>query len=126
MRTLHRNAFVLAAFAITSTAVAQGGGFTAGDMYLYSPFLQGLQIHDGGVLKIDPLTGASSTHFLFDGSTTQHGCMAFDPYRQRLLVLGSPNGSASTTERLFFVDGSGASIEPGFPNVAWRSYAPVG
>ncbi|TAJ23828.1 MAG: hypothetical protein EPO68_02395 [Planctomycetota bacterium] len=115
-----------AAALVCGSAVAQGGGFVAGDMYLYSPFLLGTNTDLGGVLKIDPLSGASSTHFQFDHSTTAHGMMGFDPYRQRLLVVGSPNNSGSDANLVFLVDGNGAAIDAGFFNVDWRSFAATG
>jgi hypothetical protein len=114
------------AVALAAAATAQGGGFVAGDMYYYSPFLDDSNVHAGGVLRIDPLTGAASHHFLFDGSIAFHGMMAFDPYRQRLLVGGTANGSLSTALRLFLVDGAGASTDAGLAAMGWRSFAPVG
>jgi hypothetical protein len=111
---------------VASPALAQGGGFLAGDMYYYSPFLQGATIHSGGILRIDPLTGSSATHFSFDGSATVTGMLAFDPYRQRLVSASSPDGSGSGSHHAWFLDAAGAVTESGFTNVKWRSFAPVG
>jgi len=116
----------LALLAAAAPASAQGGGFVAGDMYIYSPFLTGTGNHDNGLLRIDPATGAASTHLLLDGQVTFTGMLAFDPYRQRLLTQAAPQGSGSSVKRLQFVDGAGAVTESGWTGGTWRSFAPVG
>ena len=60
--------------------------FTDGDIYLLSPALEGSDgSHVIGILKLDPLTGASS--LLHQLSTNTYPQLVFDPFREKLVFV---------------------------------------
>lgn len=108
-----------------SLAFAQGGGFTAGDLFLHSPAIQGLSSVHGAIVKIDPAKGVSSIFVDTVTTQSQQGAMAFDPYRQRLLFCAGL-GTTSDPKRLYAADGAGNLADLGFVNSSFSSLAPTG
>jgi hypothetical protein len=90
---------------MAGTAFAQGGGFDAGELFLYSP-VQSTAYTGDGILRVDPLTGASSVLVPTAGSYPAQGlAMAFDPYRQRLVFSATIGASQN---QVWFADGAGS------------------
>jgi hypothetical protein len=99
---------------------AQGGGFAAGDMLLFSPVIQGLSSSSGALVYVQP--GAGTATILVDTEGTATGVAAFDPWRQRAIFRGSPVSDPANF-KLWAVDTSGAlddlgSILPDFGDLA--------
>ncbi len=89
---------------VATGASAQGGGFTAGELFIYTP-VQSPGYNGDGILRVDPVTGASSVFAQTSGVYPAQGlAMAFDPYRQRLVFSASIGGP---TNQLWFADGAG-------------------
>jgi hypothetical protein len=108
-----------------ASALGQGGGFDAGDLYLYSPAIQGISSSGGAIVHVDLDTGVTS--ILVDTFTTlqQQGAIAFDPYRQRL-VFCAGLGSIAAPPRMYSVDAAGNLTDLGFPGEQFSSLAPTG
>ncbi len=88
----------------TPDTLAQGGGFDAGEVFVYN-LVQSPGYSGSGILRVDPLTGTSSVFVQTSGVFQPSGeAMAFDPYRQRL-VFSAPIGNP--TIHLWFADGAG-------------------
>lgn len=91
---------------------ARSGGFTPGELVLYSPAIQGASSTAGAIVRIDPLTGQSSV--LLDLVTTLQyaGAITYDPFRDRLLFCGA-FGAPGDPPRVYLLDGSGAAQDLG-------------
>jgi len=87
-----------------SVASAQGGGFNAGELFVYTGGIQSPGYNGYGILRVDPVTGASSVFVQTAGLYSFTGAMAFDPYRQRL-VFSAPVGGP--TQQIWLADGAG-------------------
>lgn len=98
---------LLAAFVVP--AAAQGPAFLEGELFLYSPGLQGPGYSGSGVLRANPATGASSVLLKTFDAQPNVGTIAFDPYRQRVVVSAT---LPSQPSRLLFVDGNGNVEDP--------------
>jgi len=96
--------------ALAAPGFAQGPGFKPGELFLYSPGLQGPGYSGAGILRMNPTTGASSV--LLQTATAQPniGTVAFDPYRQRVVVSAAL--TLQQPSRLYYVDGNGALEDP--------------
>lgn len=100
-------------------AAAQGGGFVANDLYVYAqlgipPF--------AGIVRVPPLTGASSLHVGLGPLAPDGGVIEFDAYRQRLVYL-----EQGTTEfRVKTVDGNGNVAPLIAGEHAWTGLASAG
>jgi hypothetical protein len=82
---------------LTVSGFAQGAAFEAGELFLYSPGLQG----PGYSVLMQTLSFQPTI-----------GTIAFDPYRQRVVV--SATLATGQPSRLWYVDGNGALQDP-FP-----------
>ena len=112
--------------ALAAPGFAQGAGFKAGEMFLYSPGLQGPGYSGPGILRLNPVTGASSVLLQTSFAQSNTGTVAFDPYRQRVVV--SATLTLQQPNRLWYVDGNGA-LEDAFPlagSASFHSIAPAG
>lgn len=90
----------------TTDVFAQGGGFTAGELFVYNVF-QSPGYNGYGIMRVDPVTGASSMFVQTTGVFQGQGeAIAFDPYRQRL-VFSAPIGGIYNFNHLWFADGAG-------------------
>ena len=99
--------------------------FRAGDLYLSSRGLPepGQPGNPGvvGVLRVEPFTGASST-LLFDLDTVSWPTIAFDPYRDRLLLSARIGGIGG----LWAVDAAGNAVNLIDNDAGYRGIAPTG
>lgn len=122
MRTL---ALLAACLLPCPFAAAQGGGFTAGDLYLFSPAIQGASTADGALVHVDLSAGTAT--ILVDTFTTPSsmGVMCFDPWRQRLIFRAGLD-SVFDPVRLWAVDAAGNLDDLGFSGQAWSMFAPTG
>jgi hypothetical protein len=85
-------------------ASAQGGGFHAGELFIYSQ-VQSAAYNGYAIARVDPVTGASSILAQTTGAYSAQGLgMAFDPYRQRLVFSATIGG---TFNHVWFADGAG-------------------
>lgn len=116
---------VAAALVAAASAGAGPGGFTPGRLYLYSPAIQGLSSTSGALVSIDPTTGSTSMVVDFDVTLTYSDCLAYDPFRNRLICAAGTQGAGSTI-RTMLVDGGGAVEFLPFDGVAVQLLAPTG
>jgi hypothetical protein len=87
-----------------TAASAQGGGFNAGELFIYSP-VQSAAYNGYGILRVNPVTGSSSVLAQTNGNYGAQGLgMAFDPYRQRLVFSAA---IGSNFNHVWFADGDG-------------------
>jgi hypothetical protein len=102
-KTLHL-CLALVCLAATSTAQPGTGGFKSGDLYLHQVIWSGISSVDGAVVRIDPLSGA--TTMLHDLVTSGPGnqMIAYDPWRDRLLFFG---GFVNNSIELWASDAAG-------------------
>jgi hypothetical protein len=102
-------ALCLFAFAgLGADALPQGGGFHAGELFLYGYGVQAPGPSTHGILRVDPVTGAGSVLTPTWNSFDYTGAMAFDPYRQRLLFCSAIIGTdPSPVLYLWAADGAG-------------------
>ena len=109
----------------SSTVIAQGGGFVAGDLYLFNEYATGYGAGDGDIVRIDPFTGAAAV--LVDLSASLHahqGVIVFDPYRQRILFRGAVGPGQPL--RLWMLDGAGNLSALAADPSEWHSAAATG
>lgn len=101
-------ALALVSAAIGAPAMAAGGGFQSGDLYLYTPAFQGSSSLDGALVRIDKTTFA--VDLIVDTTATPQGqgISAYDPYRDRIVFQGAVNGGPS---QLFATDAAG-NLQP--------------
>ena len=99
--------------------------FVQGEMFLYSPTINGLSSVDGAIVRVDPLTGTASL-FVDTWTTLQaQGAACYDPYRKRL-AFSAGLTSQFQPVRFWFADGSGTLQDAGFANVNWSSLVATG
>jgi len=106
----------------STSARAQGGGFFAGDVYVASDAVHVLGGTGASLQRIVPLSGAVTP---LVGGFGQSGanCLAFDPYRQRLIWRAAVGSIFST--HVWLVDAAGTLTDTGLPtNTGW--FAPTG
>ncbi len=120
-----RNAFALTIFLCAAPLHAQSSGFTPGDLYLYSPAIQGSSSTSGAILRIDPATGNSTMLVDLDSTLSAAQCIAYDPYRNRLVFNGVIAGIGGPTAT-WLVDGNGALQKLGYDGKPLRTFAPSG
>ena len=81
----------VAAVLVAAPALAQGGGFAATDLGLYSTTIQGISSTSGALVLVD-LAGGTATVLVDTFSTLgSQGAAAFDPYRQRIVFCAGLN-----------------------------------
>ncbi len=115
---------VLCLCLLTSLASAQpAGGFTAGDLFLYSPAATGGSATEKGILRIDPISGATTLMVDLANILQTDGAICYDSYRQRLLFCGALD-FASPTE-MHQMDGAGNITQLGFGG-SFSNMAPTG
>ncbi len=126
-----RVALCLAVLAFLGAEIsAQGGGFHAGELFVYTNGLTSPGYTGGGIMRVDPVTGASSVLVQTLGAYDFTGSIAFDPYRQRLVFIAAlPGVDPSPRNYLWFADGAGNVqnvSKPIFPEgVLMNSIAPT-
>ncbi len=117
-------AVLLGPLSLLASASARGTDFSPGELVLYTPALHGLSSGSGGVVRIDPVTGIVTPVVDFQGSTQSvRGSLAYDPYRDQLLFVGSL--SPAEPKKLFAYDGSGNLIDLGFHNTTLSLITPA-
>jgi hypothetical protein len=104
--------------------------FQAGDLYLSSRALADPASPGGsvsGVLRIDPFTG-DTQQVVFDVVGVSWPTIAFDPYRDRLLLSSriGPLGTTSDPAGLWAVDAAGGAVLLVENDAGYRGIAPVG
>jgi hypothetical protein len=104
---------------------AQAGGFTSGDLYLYDPDVTGTTLLDGALVHIDPLSGQSDIALDTFLTPSLQGALAFDPYRQRLVLFGSA-GNPLDPAQLWCVDAAGNLDATGATSDLYGALAPTG
>lgn len=101
-----------------------GGGFEPGDLYFFSYALTGLSTGNAGILRIDPVTGETTTLLgPVWGTAATAPDFAYDPFRDRLVVHLSLDGLSSDT---YLVDSDGGTQSMGLTNKAVSNFAPTG
>jgi len=104
-----------------AAASAQGGGFTAHDVYVYG---RTASAGTGAITRLNPVSGASSQLTALDGIWQNQGSMAFDPYRQRLVYVGWAPGHPNPELHLADASGATATLVQGY--VSWGGLSPTG
>lgn len=106
-------------------APAPASDFQPGELVLYTPALNGSSSSDGGVVRIDPTTGAVTPVVDLTGGSLSYGdCIAYDAYRDRLLFVGRFPDVLDPT-KLWAFDGLGNASDLGFDNVTMNALAPA-
>jgi hypothetical protein len=115
---------LLIAVLLSTPALAQGGGFVAGDEFLYSPAITDISSTGGALVQIDLAGGTDA--ILVDVVLTfaSPGAMAFDPYRQRVIFFATV--APSTPFRLWATDSAGALTDLGLVSGSYHAFAPTG
>jgi hypothetical protein len=107
-----RTLLVVAVLTLSFTqARSQAGGFTEGDLWLYTPAATGISSSDGGWKHIDPLSGSVSQLMGFDHTQQAVGAGCFDPYRKRLVFYANIDGVQFGDKKLWAVDAAGNTHE---------------
>ena len=106
-------------------ALAQVGGFTDGDLYLYSTQVTGPTSADGGLVHIDPLSGQTAELQHFVHSSLLTGAATFDPYRKRLLLWADLGGS-NDQYGLWMLDAAGHAEQALSTIKQWGGLSPTG
>lgn len=108
----------------SSSTRAQGGGFNAGDMYLYTVGINGPDGAASALVHVDH--GAGTADVLVDtASATQGvGTVVWDAYRQRVLFRGSV--AVGGPVRLWATDAAGQLDDLGNLPFAWKSMTSTG
>src|SRR5262245_1986929 len=117
--------FVVAWAAFSGLPAPGQAGFQPGDVYLHSAFLVDLSTTGGGLIRLNPFTGATQlmASYAASPSTTMHGTAAYDPHRNRILVYA---GIGSPIKKLYLIDGAGAAVDAGLPIQSYSLLAPRG
>lgn len=86
----------LSTLATVAPAQAGTGGFRAGDFYLFQPAWSGISSFNAGIVRIDPLTGATEELHAPVGGVPGNQLLTYDPWRDRLLFFAAftPNQAA--------------------------------
>lgn len=96
--------------ALTAAPVlAQGGGFSAGDLYLYSASVDapgGGGPSVSGLVHVDLLAGTANLQVPTTSTGQSAGSVVFDPYRQRIVFDGKLEPSVDPS-RLWAMDAAG-------------------
>jgi len=123
-RILSRNG-ALSSLLLTLTAVAGAqSGFQDGELILYSPAIQGISSSDGAIVRIDPVSGTSSELLDLAGTQSLHDSMAYDPFRQRLIIYaGIP--TINDPALIHLVDGFGNTTSLGNSGMQAHAFAPA-
>jgi len=120
LRRLAASVSLAAVVAMTAAPVAaQGGHFTAGDLFIDSASV--LNMAGGAaIVRVDPVTHASSV-FIDTTTTFAHSC--FDPYRQRLIFTGATDAAHPFNH--WMADGLG-NLQALGPAALYSRFAPTG
>jgi len=122
---LRASSFLLFSGLVVAPIAAQAGGFTSGDLYLYDPDVTGTTLLDGALVHIDPHSGNSDIALDTFLTPSIQGALAFDPYRQRLMLFGSA-GNPLDPAHLWCVDAAGNLDDTGAPGDLYAALAPTG
>jgi len=106
-------------------AFAQGGGFQAGDLYLFNSLIPVPGSGNGAIVRIDPLAGTSTLTVDLGVASQANGLLAFDPYRQRL-VFRAWVGANPNPQRLYAADAAGNLTDLGVATGNYDGLAPTG
>ncbi|MGQ0551807.1 MAG: hypothetical protein ACT4PU_01140 [Planctomycetota bacterium] len=117
----------------SASASAQGGGFTAGDMYLYSASLDAPSGPAGpsvsGLVHVNLALGTADYIVPTGSQFPSSGSVVFDPYRQRIIFDGTIGDPPATPVRLWAMDAAG-QLEDLFgaytTNAGLSCFAPTG
>lgn len=104
-------------------AAATAQSFQQGDLYLFSPAINGSSSTSGALVRLRPSDGTGAIVNTFFGTPQQFDAAAFDPYRNAMvfmaqLTLGSP-------VQLWQCDAAGNLTSLGYPNRVLASFAPA-
>lgn len=109
----------------SGVALAQGGGFQAGDIYLFNSLIPVPGSGNGAIVRIDPLAGTSTLTVDLGVASQANGLLAFDSYRQRL-VFHSGIAANPTPARLYAADAAGNITDLGVATGNYDGLAPTG
>jgi hypothetical protein len=113
---------LVAAVLLASTVPGQGG-FLPGDLYLQSTALVNSSSLGGGLMRIDPFTGATQLLVNYTASGGGGGTASYDPFRDRIVAYG---GIGASSARLWAIDASGSAMDLGLPLQSYALIAPRG
>ncbi|MGQ0551808.1 MAG: hypothetical protein ACT4PU_01145 [Planctomycetota bacterium] len=96
---------------LAAPAAAQGGGFTAGDMYLYSASVDAPAGPSGpavsGLIHVNLALGTADMIVPTSFQHQSSGSVVFDPYRQRIIFDGTIGDPPVGPTRLWAMDAAG-------------------
>lgn len=111
--------------ALAAPAPAQGGGFTAGDMYLYSASVNSPGGTTSALVHVDLSAGTADILVKTYSQGQSSGSVVFDPFRQRIIFDGTVAPNPEPT-RLWAVDAAGQLEELSSLSLSLSGFAPTG
>ncbi len=111
--------------ALACSVPGSGQGFVQGDLYLYTPLATGLSSGNGGVVRIDPATGATSLVAGPFGANIRRDQIAYDSFRDALL-FSVTTSNHPVAPALYAMDAAGVMVNLGFGDRAFYCLAPTG
>jgi len=125
MRSFPRSIAALAL--LSGNLLGQAGGFSDGEMFLYTRAATGSTSADGGLISVDPTNGDTSLMFGFDYVSNRTGAAAFDSFRKRIVfTAGMPNPSGPGFFSLYTTDAAGNVETMIHPSKVYSGISPTG
>ncbi len=116
--------FPALATVLLAAAHAPAQSFAQGELLLSSTLLPVSGGTPGGIVRIDPVTGVTTTIVDLAQPQSHQDTIAYDPYRDAILVSAALQ--AGSPRLLHTIDASGSAQSLGFQNQQIRALAPTG
>ncbi len=100
--------------------------FSQGDVYLATIAATGLSTGNGGIIRIDPVSGATSLVAGPFGFQSYHDMVAYDPYRDRLVFPAAAPDPTTDPVQLWEMDAAGTMQPLGVVGQWLAALAPTG
>jgi len=125
--TMRHNLFAtVAALSLVASAPAQSGGFAPGDLYFFTTALTApTEPFHKPLMRIDPISGAATVITDWPQAHFADGGVVYDPFRDRIVMMGHPTQGPPTAMRLHLVDAAGGWTDLGFPSRGFHAFAPA-
>jgi hypothetical protein len=122
----HRFLAALFASSLAAAAPAQSGGFAPGDLYFFTTALTAsTNPFHKPLMRIDPISGAAAVITDWPQAYFADGGVAYDSFRDRIVMMGHPTQSPPTPMRLYLVDAAGGWTDLGFSSRGFYAFAPA-
>ncbi|MBL8803908.1 MAG: hypothetical protein JNN27_18030 [Planctomycetes bacterium] len=122
----HHLLAALSVVSVAASARAQSGGFAPGDLYFFTTALTApSEPFHKPLMRIDPISGAATVITDWPQAHFPDGGVVYDPFRDRIVMMGHPTQNAPTPLRLYLVDAGGGWTDLGFPSRGLHAFAPA-